>query len=86
MNRLGISRRDIFVGDHRATIPEFQFGAIPPEVAEQAGANLDFVTASAERHINNTHAVRIKAVPYVSIVSISTWKFVVPPLGGRKAS
>src|SRR3569833_1085225 len=60
----------VFVGDDRTAIAEFQFSTLPAQVAEQAGANLDFVTASAEGHINDTHAVRIEPALGVSIVRI----------------
>jgi hypothetical protein len=51
---------DVAVGNDRATEAEIQGGAMPAQFFEEAGADFDFVAASAERHIDGTHAESMK--------------------------
>ena len=59
MNGSGVPRRHVAVGDDRATPAESEPGASAAQPGEEAGTNVDTITAVAERYIDAAHAPRI---------------------------
>ena len=58
--------RHVVVGNHRATVAQFESGAFPAQSGKETAANFDSVTAAAERYVDDAHASRIEPGPAVA--------------------
>lgn len=59
LDGFGVSGRDIPVGDDGATIAEVESGALLAQTGEETGADVNAITAVAERDVDAAHPLRI---------------------------
>ena len=60
------SRRDVGVGNDGAPAAQFLAGAGLAQPGEEAGVDVNFVTAIAERYVDGCHATRIRTAGIMS--------------------
>ena len=60
VSRLGVFASDVDVSDDGAAVAEFETRTFRAQLAKQAGADLDVVTAIAERNFDRAHVAKHK--------------------------